>query len=130
MKARLFDFDKDYQRMAMWSEERSFPMIPKELLPPVGVMIEKDDNPVCAGFLYYTNGGVAILDHLISDRKVDRPIRDQCIDYMITYLTQIARENGFKMLSAATNLGGLSKRYEEHGFRSYDKNVTHFSKEL
>jgi hypothetical protein len=130
MKAEFYKQDKHYEILLDWWKERDFPAIPPHLLPPIGIVVEIEAEPVCAGFLYYTNGGLAIIDHLVADKHYDMDKRSQCIDFLIDSLEVVAKENGFLFVSAASNLKHLQERYERHGFKRYDINVVHFAKEI
>ena len=41
MKARLWNLDKDYDTLVRWWEQWEFGKVPKECLPPAGIIVEK-----------------------------------------------------------------------------------------
>ena len=51
MLVRPWDRDKDYDTLVKWWRAWEFGVVPKECLPPGGVMVEEDGKPVCAGGL-------------------------------------------------------------------------------
>ena len=52
MQSRPWDRDTDYSTLTKWWLDWDFGVVPKECLPPDGVMVEVDGEPVCAGGLY------------------------------------------------------------------------------
>lgn len=89
-------------------------------------MEREDGSPVCAGFLYKTDGGVALVDHLVADPTAQD--RSQALDILILNLDSIAREMGYTVVSGASNLPQLIKRYQRLGFRLFDTGVSHLAK--
>ena len=49
MQDRNWDRDKDYDTLKTWWKQWEFGVVPKECLPPDGIMVEVDGVPVCAG---------------------------------------------------------------------------------
>lgn len=130
MEVVFFDKEKHYPLMLLWWDERKFPATPIPLLPRTGVVIEKKGTPICAGFVYYTDSGFAMVDHLVADKRAFKADRDEAVDLVIDTLVKLAKENGFLVVSAATNLPHLKERYEEHGFKGADMNMTHMYMDL
>ena len=52
MLVRAWDRDKDYDTLVKWWTQWEFGTVPKECLPPDGIIVEVDGKPVCAGGLY------------------------------------------------------------------------------
>lgn len=131
MKCEHFSEEKHYPSMALWWHERQFPATPPFLLPKTGlVMLGTNEEPICAGFLYATDGGFAILDHIVSDPNSDKEERSQALDIVILNLVDIAKMNKVRVVSAASNHPALVERYEKLGFTRYDQDVTHLGKEI
>lgn len=131
MKCEMFLEDEHYPIIALWWHEHKFPATPAFLLPKTGlVMLGKDDQPLCVGFLYSTDGGFAAMDHIVSDPSSDKEERSLALDTLILNLFEIAKMNGARMVSAASNHPALVERYEKLGFKRYDEGVTHLGKEI
>ena len=53
MLVRIWDRDKDYDTLVKWWTQWEFGVVPKDILPPDGIMVEDDGVPICAGGLYF-----------------------------------------------------------------------------
>lgn len=124
----LFDKSKHWPMIEGWYEKRGFPSPIPRFLPPTGVVCSVEATPICAGFLYKTDAGIAVISNLISDKIVKKEIRDESLDYLISFMSLMAREAGFDMVNCATNLDGLMKRFTKLNFTETDSGVSHFTK--
>ena len=124
-----YDEKKHYHHFLLWWDERGLDFTPASFLPKSGIVIEDDNGiPFVAGFLYLTNGGVAMINTLISDKS--RKDRSLAIDVLIDTLITMAKSSGYKVISCATNLEHLTDRYIRHGFQKFETGVTHMGKIL
>jgi hypothetical protein len=129
-KCESYVEDTHYADMALWWHERQFPATPSFLLPKSGLVMSYNLELICAGFMYATDGKIALLDHIVSDPKSDKSLRSEGLDILLLNLEEIARSSGYKAISAASNHPALIERYEKLGFRVYDQGVTHLAKEI
>ena len=63
---------EDYNLLCDWWKEWNWDIPPRDFLPENGTggfMVEKDGNPVIAGFIYFTNSAVAWSEFIISDKN-------------------------------------------------------------
>ena len=51
MKHRVWNLDQDYDVLVKWWNQWDFGVVPKECLPPDGIVVEVEGKPVCAGGL-------------------------------------------------------------------------------
>lgn len=117
--------------MADWWERRGHPVADPSLFPPTGRMVFYDSIPVCAGFLYKTDGKLAVISHVVSSPdKMNAEARDQCLDLLISTLVHEAHLAGMKAVSASSNVAKLNKRYEKLGFTKTDSDETHYGRVL
>lgn len=131
MRIEYFDVEKHYPHLLMWWFDRDYPSVPISLLPRAGLVVETENgDPICAGFLYATDGNTAQIAHLVSDKGMRQEIRSPALDLLIMALEKIAISGGFEMVTGATNLPQLIQRYRKLGFKCYDEGVTHVGKEL
>ena len=49
MIARPWDRDKDYDTLVKWWTDWEFGTVPKECLPPSGIVVSEDGKDICAG---------------------------------------------------------------------------------
>lgn len=115
-----------YSHLKHWWNELETPGHDPWFLPPTGVVVEHEEELICAGFLLKTDAKVATICALVANPKVDKLVRSSAIDLMIESLLKKAVECGFGMVSAATNLKRLQQRFEDFGFIKGDENVTHY----
>ena len=60
MIARPWDRDKDYDTLVKWWTDWEFGTVPKECLPPSGIVVSEDGKDICAGGLYIGEGTIWI----------------------------------------------------------------------
>ena len=72
MQDRNWDRDKDYDTLKTWWKQWEFGVVPKECLPPDGIMVEVDGVPVCAGGLYIGVGTqFSFMEWIVTDKNAD-----------------------------------------------------------
>lgn len=119
-----------YILMSRWYEQRKFPIVPLEFLPKTGLVVSHDGVFICMGHLYFTDGGIASIAHLVSSPVATSDERHTGLDLLLLKLITIAKEQKFKMVTIATNLEKLFDRIDKLGFKKTDENVTHFGRLL
>lgn len=104
----------------------------KDFLPDNGaggICVFEDTTPICAGFLYTTNSGVAWVDWIISNKEYKKkPQRKQAIGLLIETLTNIAKNTGHKYSYALIKHKGLIDTYKSIGYIEGDKYTTEMIK--
>lgn len=121
----------DYPEIVELFGLRNFPHPDKRFLPPTGVIVTDDLNRfiIAAGFMFKTDAKVASIGHLISNPKVMKEVRKIGIKLVMKTLESIAENDGFLLVTCATNIEKLGKRFEDLGFIKTDENVSHFRRE-
>lgn len=120
---------EDYLLLKSWFDARQFPAPDPEIIPGLGLIVS-GEKPIAAGFLFKTDGGVAIIAHLISDPASEKAERNEAVKHLLSVLSLMARDFGFKYVSCATNIKSLGVRFEEYGFEKTDENVNHYRREI
>lgn len=115
---------RDLITIGEWYRKRGI-VFDTSFLPPFGLIADG----ICAGFLYRTDSPVAVVGNLVSDPDGDRETRSQALDLLIEMLYSRARFEGFKRVTAASNLNSVKKRLVSLGFTPGDEKVDHFYKE-
>lgn len=121
-----------YELIGGWWDAREFPAPPKELLPRRGAVIEIDDEPICAGFITFTDANCAVICHLVSNPKASGLKRNDALDYLLSYLIDTARRFSYKAVfaSASNDLPKLMERFAKHELFLTDKNINAFGRFL
>jgi len=70
---------------------------PKTFLPENGtggLIVEKDKQPIVAGFLYFTNSQAVLLEWIISDPEYKNKDRQEAIELLINMAEEICKKQG------------------------------------
>lgn len=130
---RLLD-DSDYDMLCTWWKAWRWTAPPRDFLPQNGkggYMVMKDDVPVVAGFIYFTNSSVCWSEFIISDFNYkDRESRKEAIRILIFELNEIARKKGFKYMYTVVKDDSLEKSYREMGYVNGSKKANEMFKIL
>ena len=131
MDSRRWNLDTDYKYLVKWWKQYDFGKVPKECLPPDGVIIE-DKNPICAGGIYFGIGTkFAFMEWVIVDKKIGLKTAHKALNLCIEEIIKMAREKGVKLLYTATAQEALQKRYVRyHGMEIGEKSSMTFVKDL
>ena len=69
-----------------------------DFLPETGVIVEHDNKPVVAGFIYLTNAKVALLEWIISDPEWKHEHRKTSIELLIKGAENIVKGMDYKYM--------------------------------
>ena len=127
MQSRLWDRDKDYDTLVRWWTQWEFGTVPKECLPPDGIIVEDDNGvPICGGGLYIGEGTkfafmewVIIEDLAFNKQKegnkgIDPRTAHKALNLCIDSIMKLAESKGMKLVYTATREKGLHKRYTKY----------------
>lgn len=127
--------EDDYDTILVgWWEQWGWTAPPKDFLPEDGtggVMVMDDDVPVCAGFSYFANSKVAWVDWIISNKEYrKKPERAQAIKLLVSSITNICENLGYKYCYALLKSSHLISTYEELGYQKGDSYTSEMIKKL
>jgi len=125
----------DYEdTLVGWWKDWGWEAPVKDFLPDDGeggIIVFDGDVPICAGFVYLTNSKVAWVDWIISSKTYnEKPKRREAIRLLISSLTNVCKDVGFKYSYALIKNKPLIKVYEELGYIEGDKYTTEMIKLL
>lgn len=126
MIARHVVTAKDFEVLQSFWLAKGLPEVPLAHVPEFGVVIEEHDNIICGAYLVKSDAGIASIAYLAANPSVSKDLRHHALSKLLFELTVLARELGFSIICAATNVPALQKRYEEFGLTKTDENVTHY----
>lgn len=122
----------DYDNtLVKWWKDWRWTAPPKDMLPQdglCGVMISKDDQDICAGYIYLTNSSVANLEYIISNFNYKEDDRHEAIEFLIESLSVIAKERGCKYIFTSLKNKSLIDRYEACGYSTGSTSCTEMIK--
>jgi hypothetical protein len=129
----LKESDYDDILVGWWSQWRwSAPA--KDMLPQNGaggIMVSKDGEDICAGFVYFTNSKTAWIEYIISNPNYkNREDRKNALNMLINVLSIYVEQEGYKYIYTSLKNKHLIDRYADCGFLSGDKNCQEMIKIL
>jgi len=132
MRVRFWDRDRDYSTLVKWWNDWEFGVVPKECLPPDGIMVEEEGTPVCAGGLYIGEGTqFGFMEWIVTDKQADQRLVHRALKKCIDSIMQFARDKGLKLVYTATKEQALHKRYQKyHQMVLTESNVKTFLRDL
>lgn len=118
--------DLDFDEISKWAEARSLDMPDKKYFPKTGFIV----NGIAAGFIYYTDSPIAIIDCYLSNPGSLKEDRDKALDLITEELIKNAVFHKCLMIKCDTGLESIKKRALKFGFNSVDKNFESFMLEI
>lgn len=105
--------DLDFDEISRWFDVRGKTMPHRSLFPSTGFIV----NGIAAGFVYFTDSNVAIIEGYISNPHVDSKTRSNALDIITAELLMKAKSSGYKLLKCDTQLEAIKIRAKKHGFK-------------
>jgi len=132
MRVRFWDRDRDYSTLVKWWNDWESGVVPKECLPPDGIIVEEEGTPVCAGGLYIGEGTqFGFMEWIVTDKHADQRVVHRALKKCIDSIMQFARDKGLKLVYTATKEQALHKRYQKyHQMVLTESNVKTFLRDL
>ena len=132
MQSRKWDRDKDYDTLVKWWTDWEFGKVPKECLPPEGIIIEDNGEPLCAGGLYIGEGTqFGFMEWIVTDKQADSRKVHTALKLCIDSIMKLAKDRELKLVYTATKEQALHKRYTKyHNMRLTESNVKTFLRDL
>lgn len=122
LQLRMFDRDKDHAMLVEWCDAHGAMATPAALLPPLGVVVQRDGVDSAALFLYMAvSCPVAFLDCAATRPKMTTAESIACFECAINYLKGEAKHNGYAVIlchsskAVARALGRLGFNATEEG---------------
>lgn len=123
MELRQYRENEHYAELTFFWTRHGLPSVPKEFLPPTGLVVYEGETLLCGGFLVKSDTAVACIGSVCANPGVSKAIRSEALDLLIVTLSELALSGGFTTVSVATNVPALQARYERLGFQVSDRNV-------
>ena len=115
----------DYDTILVdWGKDWGWTPPTRDFLPDNGkggMIVFDGDIPVCAGYIYLTNSGVAWVDWIISNKEYrKKPNRQNAIGLLIETLTNLCTKSGAKYSYALLKHPSLIETYKKLGYTEGD----------
>jgi hypothetical protein len=106
LKVRKLE-ENDWDTLVKWWKWWRWPVMPKGFLPDNGtggLMVYKENTPIVAGFLYFTNSDGVLLEWVISSPEYREKDRKQALELLISTAEETCKLAGKKhMFSIGRN---------------------------
>ena len=105
----------------------------KDFLPENGtggIMIEKDNIPIVAGFIYVTNSKGVLLEWIVSNPKYKQKDRKQAIELLIKEAEEPTKKLGYKYMFTIGRSKSLIETHKKLGWFVDDKPSHEITKKL
>jgi len=126
--------DKDWDTLVSWWDNWPKWKAPvKDFLPENGnggLIVEINDIPVVAGFIYLTNSKTALLEWIVSNPKYRKSDRKAAIELLITGAENLVKSLDYKYLFAVMQHKGLIQTHEKLGWKADPKHSYELTKVL
>jgi len=117
--------DSDWDTLVEWWDSWPEWTAPsKDFLPDNGkggFMVEKDNKPIIAGFLYITNSKAALLEWIVSNPKYRESDRNEAVELLIKGAENVCKEQGIKYIFSIGRNKNLIKTHKKLGYQVDDK---------
>ena len=93
--------ESDWESLIQWWKWWKWNPLPKEYMPDNGLgglMVEKNNIPIVAGFIYFTNSKGALLEWIVSNPKYKEKDRKKAIELLIMGAEEVCKAQGFKYM--------------------------------
>ena len=113
--------------VSWWNGWRGWNAPSKDSLPKNGTggfMVEKDNTPIVAGFVYLSNSKTVFFDWVISNPEYKDKDRKEAIKLLINGMHHVIKDAGYKYVFSITRNPTLLKIHEELGY-IIDKTKSH-----
>ena len=93
--------ESDYDLLVEWWNWWRWTPVPRNFLPDNGtggIMIYKDNIPVVAGFIYFTNSDAAVVEWVISNPEYKDQDRKEAVELLLQVIEEVCKKQGKKYL--------------------------------
>jgi len=129
MLVRKFIPKLDYSTITEWWTKQNWAIIPVKALSDTGFLIQDEDGPIAAMWIYTTNSAFTLLEWTVANPEVEPEKRSIALDKLLKYCHDYAiLELGAVVLFSSLTNDRLIVRFEAQGFTKTDSNMTNMTK--
>ena len=125
--------EQDYSMLVDWWKWWRWSPPSKNLLPnngTGGIIIEKNNIPVVAGFLYFTNSEMVLLEWIVSNPKYKEHDRKDAIEMLLKTIETICKEQGKKYMFSIGRNQSLINTHKKLGWNVDNKSSYEIAKKI
>ena len=113
--------DEDYKTISQWWAKWKWPVIPKENLPPTGLIVEKGDVSIVSRYIYITNSKGALLEWIVSNPEYREEDRSKAIELLIVSAENMLKDQGITYIFSIGRNKHLIETHKKLGWLVDDK---------
>ncbi len=117
--------DSDWNTLVKWWDAWPEWQAPaKDFLPnngKGGFIVEKQNEPIVAGFLYITNSKAALLEWIVSNPEYRQNDRQQAIELLINGAENVCKKQGIKYIFSIGRTKQLINTHKKLGYHIDNK---------
>ena len=105
--------EEDYNSLVNWWKWWRWTPIPKNFLPDNGtggIMIEKENKPIVAGFMYNTNSDAVVVEWIVSNPEYKNKDRKQAVELLLNTIEAVCKQQGKKEIQGDSSYGKQIER--------------------
>jgi len=108
--------DEDYKTISTWWKWWKWPVIPKENLPPTGLMVEKGNVSIVSCYIYLTNSSGALLEWIVSNPEYKEEDRSKAIELLIIAAENMLKDQGVAYIFSIGRNKSLMETHKKLGW--------------
>lgn len=116
MKLLRFNVHEDLSHINSWLEAHKMPPVTRHALPEVGYLAWHMGKPIAACFLRRCEGGLGIVDSLISNPESPGELRHVALDALINHIVDQAKHHKLTKVIGFTQDASTLNRSLRLGF--------------
>jgi hypothetical protein len=115
MQTRPWDRETDYDTLVKWWNQHEFGVVPREVLPPDGIIGTE----------------FAFMEWIVADKNANKRQLHKALKLCVDALFELAKDEGMQLVFTTTSASALQKRYiKYHGMNLTENHVKTFLKDL
>lgn len=126
-----FDLEKYYPIVKDWWEGKGWKAVHPNYLSTNGLIIKKDKNYICAGWIYCTDSNLGMISAIITnnEKKIGF-LKKQALKCLITNLEELAKNLGIKLVYTPMETKSIGKLLEAANHNRTSKEISEFFKSI
>tara|TARA_R110002012_G_scaffold24646_1_gene82144 strand:- start:10634 stop:11044 length:411 start_codon:yes stop_codon:yes gene_type:complete len=113
--------ENDWDTLVSWWLEWRYWKVapPKDFLPDNGtggLMVEKNNTPIVAGFLYFTNSQGVLLEWIVSNPKYKDKDRKDAVELLIIAAEEFVKKSGKSYIFSIGRNANLIETHKKLGY--------------
>ena len=126
MNSRIWNLEKDYDILVKWWNQHDFDLpVPKDVLPPLGIMIEENNVSICAAGLYedYKRTKFGYMFGIFTNPKINKIKLYKAMTKCLQEIQKLAKEKKLGLVYTTTGEDVLFRLYEKNNMTLVENNM-------